>query len=207
LKIFFRLFFAITFFVISCSTDTHQKFTDAPIRLRTSNKQLQSTFDSCLRLTQQLIKTQVSDKEFQQYFSLSKRATGFEYENVVWHTSDTLSLLPKSYQIFFDFVYKGDTITSFRADFDASLRIIDYRNFHLLAFRKFIDKELVITENRAREIALRNGMKEQHLDLIFYCSTDKFYWKCENDCNGCLYLEIDAKSGNVIGQGKVVYQY
>lgn len=207
MKIFSPLSFTIILFVISCSTETHRKIADAPVRLGTSNKLLQLNFDSCLRLTQQLIKTQVSDEEFEQYFSLSKRATGFVYENVVWHITDTLFHLPKGYQIFYDFVYKGDTITSFRADFDASLQIIDYRNFHLLSFRKFIDKELPITERKAREIALRNGMKKQDLDLIFYCSNDKFYWECKNNCDGCLYLEIDAKSGNVFGQGKVVYQY
>jgi len=128
-------------------------------------------------------------------------------KNVVWHITDTLFDLPKGYQIFYDFVYKGDTITSFRADFDASLGIIDYRNFHLLAFRKFIDKELPITERKAKEIALRNGMKKQDLSLIFYCSADNFYWECKNNCDGCLYLDIDAKSGKVIRQGKVVYQY
>ena len=125
-------------------------------------------------MTQQL-RTQISDKEFEQYFSLSKRATCFEYENAVWHISDTLFQLPKGYQIFYDFVYKGEAITSFRAEFAANLRVIDYRNFHLLAFRKFIDKELPITEGKAREISFGNGMKEENLDLIFYCLTDKFY--------------------------------
>jgi hypothetical protein len=180
---------------------------DKTVKLRTSNKQLQSTFDSCLVLKKQLIKAKVSDKEFEQYLSLSKRATGFEYENVVWHISDTLFRLPNGYQIFYDFIYNGDTITSFRADFDANLRVIDYRRFNLVAFRKFIDEELPITESKARKIALGNGMKEQGLDLIFYCSTDKFYWECKNDCDGCIYLDIDAKTGNIIGQGKVVYQY
>lgn len=207
MKIFLPLFISITLFVVSCSTDTHRKFADTPVRLRTSNIQLKANFDSCLRLTQQLIKTVVSDREFSEYFTLSKRATGFEYDNVVSHISDTLVELPKSYQIFYDFVFDGDTLTSFRADFDANLKVIDYRNFHLLAFRKFIDKELSITEKKARDIALKNGMKEQDLELIFYCSADKFYWECKNDCNGCLYLDIDAKSGNVIGHGKVVYQY
>lgn len=207
MKIFLSLSFTITLFVFSCSTDTHRKIEDTSVRLRTSNKQVQANFDSCLRLTQQLIKTQVSDKEFEQYFSLNEKATGFVYENVLLHITDSLFDLPKGYQIFYDFIYRGDTITSFRADFDASLRIIDYRNFHLIAFRKFIDKELPITENKAREIAIRNGMKKQDLDLIFYCLSDKFYWECKNNCDGCLYLEIDAKSGNVIGKGKIVYQY
>lgn len=194
-------------FVVSCSSDTPTKFADFTVKLKTSNKQLQSNFDSCLRLTQQLIKTKFSEKEFLEYFSLSKRATGFEYDNVVWHLSDTLLKLPKSYQIFYDFIYQGDTLSSFRADFDANIKVIDYRNFHLLAFRKFIDKELTITEPKAAEIALKNGMKRQNLELVFNCSVDKFYWECKNDCDGCLYLDIDAKTGNIIGQGKVVYQY
>ena len=194
-------------FVVSCSTDTPKDFLDTPVKLKTSNKQLQSNFDSCLRLTQQLIKTQVSDKEFLKYFSLSKRATGFEYNYVVLNISDTLFQLPKTYQIFYDFVYKGDTLTSFRADFDSILKIIDYRNFHLLAFRQFIDKKLTVTKAEATTIALNNGMKSEDLELIFKCSADKFYWECKNDCNGCLYLDIDAKTGNIIGQGKVVYQY
>ena len=194
-------------FAISCSTDRPTELVDMPVKLKTSNKQLQSNFDSCLRLTQQLIKTQIRDKEFSEYFSLSKRATGFEYDNVVWSISDTLFELPKSYQIFYDFVYKGDTLSSFRADFDANLKVIDYRNFHLLAFRKFIDKELIITEPMAERIALTNGMKRKDLELIFNCSADKFFWECKNDCDGYLYLDIDAKTGNIIGQGKVVYQY
>jgi len=205
LKIYFPLLILI--FVVSCSTDTPRKFVDNPIKLKTSNKQLQSNFDSCLRYTQQLIKTQVNDKEFAEYFSLNKRATGFEYDYVVHHMSDSLLQLPKSYQIFYDFVYKGDTITSFRADFDSITKIIDYRNFHLLAFRQFIDKKLSVTRAEATTIALNNGMKSQDLELIFNCSADKFYWECKNDCDGCLYLDIDAKTGNIIGQGKVVYQY
>jgi len=207
LKIYFPLSFFILVFVVSCSTDTSKDFVDIPIKLKTSNKQLQSNFDSCLRLTQQLIKTQVSDKEFSKYFSLSKRATGFEYNYVVLNISDTLFQLPKAYQIFYDFVYKGDTLTSFRADFDSIIKIIDYRNFHLLAFRQFIDKKLTVTRTKATTIALNNGMKSEDLELIFKCSEDKFYWECKNDCNGCLYLDIYAKTGNIIGQGKVVYQY
>lgn len=207
LKIFLSLSFTIALLVVSCSTDTHPKFVDKSIRLRTSNKQLQSNFDSCLYLTQQLLKTQVSDQEFAEYFSLNTRATGFEYDNAVWHLSDTLLKSPKSYQIFYDFIYKGDTLSSFRADFDANITVIDYRKFHLLAFRKFIDKELTITKPKAAEIALKNGIKRQDLELIFICSVDKFYWECKNHCDGCLYLNIDAKTGNVVGQGKVFYQY
>jgi hypothetical protein len=207
LKIYLPLSFLITLFVISCSTNTPIELVDIPVKLKTSNKQLQSNFDSCLRLTQQLIKTQVNNKEFSEYFSLSKRATGFEYDYVVRHMSDTLTQLPKTYQIFYDFVFKGDTLTSFRADFDSAAKNIYHSNFHLLAFRQFIDKKLTVTRAEATTIALNNGMKSQGLELIFKCPADKFYWECKNDCNGCLYLEIDAKTGNIIGQGKVVYQY
>jgi len=177
------------------------------VKLRTSNKQLQSNFDSCLRLTQQLLKTMVSEKEFHEYFSFDNRATGFEYKNVVLSIKDTLTQMPNSYQIFYDFLYKGDTLSLFRADFDSSLKVIDYRNFHLTAFRQFIDKKLTITRTKAIEIASNNGMKRQRLYPILNCSADKFYWECKNDCNGCLFLDIDAKTGNIIGRGKVVYQY
>lgn len=207
MKTFSPFSFLITLFVVSCSSSTPTNFADITVKLKTSNKQLQSNFDSCLRLTQQLIKTKLSEEEFSEYFSLSKRVTGFEYDNVVWHLSDTLLELPKSYRIFYDFVYRGDTLSSFRTDFDADIKIIDYRNFHLLAFRKFIDKELIITKSEAAEIALKNGMKRQGLKLIFNCSSDKFHWECKNYCEGCLYLDIDAKTGNIIRQGKVVYQY
>ena len=194
-------------FVISCSTDAPIKDVDISLKLRTSNKRLQANFDSCIRLTRRLIKTQVSDKEFSKYFRLSKRATGFEYGYVVWHISDTLSQLPKAYQIFYDFVYKGDTLASFRADFDSNTNIIDYRKFHLIAFRQFIDKKLTVTRVEATTIALNNGMKRQNLELIFKCSADRFYWECKNDCDGCLFLDVDAKAGKMIGKGKIVYQY
>ncbi|MES2849564.1 MAG: hypothetical protein V4685_10950, partial [Bacteroidota bacterium] len=155
----------------------------------------------------QLLKTQISDKEFSEFFSLNKRAIGFDCDNVILHISDTLFQLPKSYQIFYDFVYQGDTLTSFRADFDSNIKVIDYRNFHLFAFRQFIDKKLTVTRAEATTIALNNGMKKKKLELIFNCSVNKFYWECKNDCDGCLYLDIDAKNGNIIGKGKVVYQY
>lgn len=177
------------------------------VNLKTSNKHLQSNFDSCLRLTQQLIRTKFSEKEFYEYFSLDIRATGFEYENVVLSVKDTLTKMPKSYQIFYNFLYKGDTLSLFRADFDSSLKVLDYRNFHLAAFRQFVDKTLTITRTKAIEIALKNGMKTQDLDPILNCSADKFYWECKNECDDCLYLDIDAKNGNIIGKGKVVFQY
>jgi hypothetical protein len=199
--------FLITLFLASCSTDAQQKHATTSIKLRTSNKQLQSNFDSCLRLTQQLLKTKVSDKEYYEYFSFDTRATGFEYENVVLSVKDTLTQMPNNYQIFYDFLYKGDTLSLFRADFDSSLKVIDYRNSHLTAFRQFIDKKLTITRTKAIEIALKNGMKKQDLDPNLNCSADKFYWDCKNYCNGCLYLDIDAKTGNIIRQGKVVYRY
>lgn len=180
---------------------------EIPVQLKTSYGQLKSNFESCLRLTQQLIKKQVSDKEFSEHFSLNTRATGFVFDNAILHISDTLSKMPKSYQIFYDFEYKGDTISSFRGDFDSNMKIIDYRNFHLLAFRQFIDKELKITKTKATDIALKNGMKRQGLELVLNCSADKFYWECKNDCDRCLYLNVDAKTGNIIGQGKVVYHY
>ena len=166
----------IILFVVSCSPDAPIELVGIPVKLKTSNKKLQSNFDSCLSLTKQLIKTQVSDNEFSKYFSLSKRATGFEYDYVVRHILDTLFQLPKNYQIFYDFVYEGDTLTSFRADFDSNTKIIDYRNYHLLAFRQFIDKKLTVTRAEATTIALNNGMKRKNLELIFNCSADKFYW-------------------------------
>ena len=207
MKIHFLFLFFIVFFIVSCSTDTATDFVNIPVKLKTSNNQLQTNFDSCLLLTQQLIKTQVSNKEFSKYFSLSKRATGFEYNYVEQNISDTLFLLPKTYHIFYDFVYKGDTISSFRADFDSTIKIIGYRDFNLLAFRQFIDKKLTISRAEATTIALNNGMKSKDLELIFKVSADKFYWECKNDCNGCLFLDIDAKTGSIIGQGKVVYKY
>lgn len=207
MKKYFLISFLATLFFVNCSTDAQQKHITNSVKLRTSNKQLQSNFDSCLRLTQQLLMTKVNEKEIQEYFSFNFRATGLEYENVVLSVQDTLTQIPNGYQIFYDFLYKGDTLSLFRADFDSSLRIIDYRNFHLTAFRQFIDKKLTITRVKAIEIALKNGMKKQGLDPILNCSADKFYWECKNDCDGCLYLEIDAKTGKIIGQGKVVYQY
>ncbi len=154
-----------------------------------------------------VLKTKVSEKEFYEYFSFNKRATGFEYKNVFLSVSDTLTQIPISYQIFYDFLYKGDTIGLFRADFDSSLKIIDYRNFHLTAFRQFIDNKLTITRTKAIEIAVKNGMKRQGLAPILNCSANKFYWECKTDCDRCLYLDIDARTGKIIGQGKVVYEY
>lgn len=201
------VFFVILSFGISCSTDTSKVFEETPIQLKTSNEKLKADFDSCLSLTQQLIKKQISDKEFSEYFRFNKRATGIEYDNVILNISDSLSGIPKGYQIFYDFVYKGDTISSFRADFDGKLKTIDYRNFHLVAFRKFIDNELIINKTKATEIASSNGMKEQDLELILHCDDNHYFWRCENKCNDCLYLEIDAKTGNIIGKGKVEYLY
>lgn len=149
--------------------------------------------------------TKISEKEFQSYFSLSTRATGLDFGNAVINVQDTLTRMPKGYQIFYDFIYKGDTLSLFRADFDSSLKVVDYRNFHLTAFRQFIDKKLTITRIKAIEIAMKNGMKRQDLDPILNCSAGKFYWECKNNCDGCIYYEIDAKTGKIIGQGKVVY--
>jgi hypothetical protein len=207
LKIHFRFSFWITLFLVCCSTVAQQKQVPTSVKLRTSNLRLQSNFDSCLRLTQNLIKTKIRSNELHDYFSLNARATGFGYENVVLSVMDTLTKVPNSYHIFYDFLYKGDTLSLFWADFDSTLRVIDYRNFHLTAFRQFIDKKLTITRTKAIEIAVKNGVKRQGLDPILNCSADKFYWECKNDCDGCLYLEIDAKTGNIIVQGKVVYEY
>ena len=207
LKKHFLFSFLVTLFLVSCSTDAQQKHVTNSVKLKTPNKQIQSNFDSCLGLTQELLQTKFSEKEFYDYFSLDTRETGFEFENVVLSVKDTLTQMPNGYQIFYDFLYMGDTLSLFRVDFDSSLKVIDYRNFHLAAFRKFIDKKLTITRIKAIEIALKNGMKKQDLDPILNCSADKFYWECKNDCDGCLYLDIDAKTGNIIGQGTVVYQY
>ncbi|MCA6438515.1 MAG: hypothetical protein ACRCSM_06395 [Sediminibacterium sp.] len=207
MKLHLLFSFLITLCLVGCSTDGQQKHATTSIKLRTANKQLQSNFDSCLHLTLQLLRTKVTDKEFYAYFSFDIRATGFEYGNVVLSVKDTLTQMPNSYQIFYDFLHKGDTLSLFRADFDSSLKVIDYRNFHLTAFRQFIDKKLTITRTNAIEIAVKNGMKRKDLDPILNCSVDKFFWECKNDCDGCLYLDIDANTGNIIEQGKVVYQY
>lgn len=197
----------MTLSVISCSTDKSTELENKPVKLKTSNKHLQSNFERCIIMTEQLMKTQFNNKEFSKHFNLSKRTTGFEYENVIYNMSDTLYELPKNYQIFYDFIYEGDTLSTFRADFDANLKIVDYSKFHLIAFRKFIDKELTITEPIATEIALKNGMKRKDLELIFRCSAKEYYWECQNNCNGCLSFHIDAKTGSIIKQGKVVYRY
>lgn len=207
LKTHLLISFCIILLFSSCSTDAQQKQATTSIKLRTSNKQLQSNFDSCLRLTQQLIKKKVSDKEYHEYFGFDTRATGLEYENVVLNVNDTLTQMPNGYQIFYDFLYNDDTLSLFRADFDSSLKIIDYQNFHLAAFKQFIDRKLTVTRTKAIEIALKNGMKKQGLDPILNCSADKFYWECKNDCDGCLYLEIDVKTGKIVEKGKVIYQY
>ena len=207
MKTYFLFSCFATLFLVSCSTDAQQQNVITSVKLRTSNKQLQSNFDSCLHLTQKLLKTKFSVNEFHEYFSFDKRATGLEYQNVVSSVDDTLTQIPNTYQIFYDFLYKGDTLSAFRADFDSSLKIIDFRNFHLTAFRQFINKKLTITRTKAIEIALKNGMTRQGLDPILNCSANKFYWECKNYCDGCLSLDIDAKTGSIIAQGKVVYQY
>jgi hypothetical protein len=197
----------ITLFFTCCLADAHQNIAAASVKLRTSNKQLQFNFDSCLGLTQQLLKTKISDAELEEYFGFDTRATGFGYKNVVLSVKDTLMQLLNSYHIFYDFLYKGDTLSSFRSDFDSSLKVIDYRSFHLDAFRQFIDKKLTITKKIASDIAVKNGMKRQGLDPILNYSPERFYWECKDDCDGCLYLEIDAKTGEIFGRGKVVYEY
>jgi hypothetical protein len=206
-RTFLQLSLLLIIFIFNCSPDSQPRLVPISVTLRTSDNQLQSNFDSCLRLTQQLIKTQSSNKEFSQFFSFNRMATGFEYDNIVFIVLDTLSKIPKSYQIYYDFIFKGDTISSFRADFDSTLKMIGCRSFHLTAFRKFIDNELTVTKSMATNIAVRNGMKEEGLDPILKCSGEKIYWICKNDCNGCIYFDIDAKSGDIIEQGKVIYQY
>lgn len=207
MKLHLLLSFFISHFLVSCSTDAQQKNATTLIKLRTSNKQLQSNFDSCIRSTEQLLKTKFSDKEFCNYFVFDARSTGLEYKNVVLNVEDTITQMPNGYQIFYYFLYNGDTLSLFRADFDSTLKIIDYFNFHLSAFRQFVDKKLTITRTKAIEIAVKKGMKQQGLDPILNCSANKFYWECKNDCNGCLVIYIDAKTGNLIAEGKVVYEF
>lgn len=207
LKKYFLFSLWVTLYFGSCSTGEQQMHSTNLVKLKAFDKSLQSNFDSCLHLTQQLIRTKFTEEEFYKYFSLDKRATSFEYKNGVLSVKDSLTEIPRSYQVFYDFVYNGDTLSSFRADFDSILEVIDYRNFHLNAFRQFIDKKLTITRTIAIEIAVKKGMKRQGLDPILNCTADRFYWECKNDCDGCLYINIDAKTGNIIGQGKVIYQY
>lgn len=200
------LYFFLMVFLLSCSTDA-QKVPEQTVRLKTSNEQLQTNFDSCLQVTQGLIRSQISEKELSQYFTLGTRATGFEYDYIVQHIKDTLLELPKGYQIFYDFIFKGDTISSFRADFDSALKVVNYRKFHLTAFRQFIDGKLRISKSEATDIAVNNGMKRENISVILNCTANKFLWTCENSCNGCLSLDIDAKTGDIVRKGKNIYQY
>lgn len=106
LKIHLVFYFLMTLIFVNCSPNSDQKNLTNSVKLRTSNKQLQSNFDSCLHVTQRLLQTKFSEKELYEYFRFDTRATGLEYENVVLSAKDTLTHEPKNYQIFYDFYIK-----------------------------------------------------------------------------------------------------
>ena len=199
--------------LLNCNTQWTKTYKNDIIQLRTSNPLIIKKFDSCLLITQSLIRREITEAEFYKYFRFNKRETGLLYKYNVHQISDSLKDIPEGYSIFYDFIYKGDTISSFNADFDSSLNLTFYRFYHLIAFRKFLDKELTIAKNEAMQIAMAKGINGKGIQPIFNTSkyypdtlnrkSVQYYWTVSGDCDGCKIINIDAKTGEVIQKGEV----
>lgn len=220
-NIFLFILFSILF---GCKTNI-KKF--EKINLITKDTTIQNNFNKILDKTQMLIEMKFTKDEFYKYFSLNKRATGFEYEYVVYHLKDTLSNKPITYQVFYDFNINLDTISTFRADYDSAVNLISYDFEKLQAFRLFADHKLKIGRKEAIKIAQKNGIYGEDSHIIFRASiknvadsvvqaadmndsnnkNEMFIWEMQKYCEGCNYLIIDAKDGKLIGKGKTTSEH
>jgi hypothetical protein len=218
-----RFLILITFIIIigGCKSDFKKA---EKIELITFDSTIENDFNKCLEKAQEIIEKDFSRVEFFKYFSLNKRATGFEFDNVVYNLRDTIKSKPKTYQIFYDFNIDSDTISFFRIDFDSMLRPIYYENDKLRGFRLFADNKLKIGMKEATKIALENGIYGENSIIAFRVilprvdsdtavsaianedsdnKKEVFYWEMAMYCDGCNHLDIDAKDGRIIYKGKV----
>ena len=188
-----------------------------PVILKTENRVIQQQFDSCLYLAKALIYRKFSVDEADRYFVLNEGSSGLDYGSNVISVSDTLTGQPLGYRLNFDFILDQDTIGAFSVDLSADIQVKYYRYYHLQAFRAFADGDLVINKEEAKKLATENGVKSKSLEPIFRCSRDypdtlrndavQYYWDASSDCNQCLTLKIDAKTGQVFDKGRVVVIY
>ncbi|MBK7640978.1 MAG: hypothetical protein IPJ22_13330 [Bacteroidetes bacterium] len=218
-----KFFMLVSFFIIivGCKSDLKKR---EKIELITQDSTIQGDFNKCLEKSQNIIERKFSRDEFFKYFSLNKRATGFEYDNSVYSIRDTLKSKPNTYQIFYDFSINSDTISFFRIDFDSLLRPIYYEKDKLIGFRLFADNKLKIGKKEATKIALENGIYGEESSIAFRVNLPRvesdtavsaianensdnkkevFYWEMLMYCDGCNHLNIDAKDGRLIYKGKM----
>lgn len=204
----------ILFLFLGCAVDKPVASSKACFRSTIVNKKVEKNLNSCLHFSNQLIFNHFNKKEFLKYFKLEIVATNYKYDSVRGLTD--IMLLPESYYVIYNFIYNKDTLGSFHVYLDSLLKPEDYGYYDLIAFKKIIDKQLTITKQEAKQIAINNGLKEK-LKVTLGCTkvypdttnlnSAIYYWQCMNECQSCPWINVDARSGRIVDSGIVSIEY
>ena len=155
---------------------------------------------------------------------------GFSYPYWVASASDTLPGPAQKYEFSYSLLHQGDTIASALVTIGPDRRVYPSELAELIAYQRFITGDLEIGPKQAVGVAVGAGVKQKGAEADFYvggftpdtltrlqqasayyqeviANPRTCYWLVENDCNGCVRLKINASSGKVFGQDKIIFVY
>ena len=208
-------------FSIGCNTKiNHQK----EVKLITKDSALIENFKQAKLLADSIVVEIFNDDNILSHFYISYN---FEYEGWDKSISDTLCGKPIQYEFHYNLYLGSDTIGQGTINID-SLRMIKYCSiYNFEGLKKLHEGELKIDKSKAKEIALKNGLKEVGLNLEFKANDEVFYfylnhdgfnklfkrtnfkkvgyfWDASNYCNGCPEIYINAKDGRVFKRFTII---
>lgn len=156
---------------------------------------------------------------------------GFSYPNWEASPKDTLAGPARKYKFYYGLLHQGDTVQSAIISIGSDLRIHPSELAEVAAYQQFLQGELAIGRRKAVSLATQYGLQEAGATVTFHSANVAlidtlpslqavrsyyaylaihptfFYWELRNDCDGCAWLKIGARTGQILEQGKTQIMY
>jgi len=216
------------------SKNIYSKIKPTNIHLKTTDITLINNFIKAKLLADSIIVTVFNSDSALSCFNIKY---SFLYNNWEKSSTDSLVGKPEKYIFFYNLRTGNDTIYSSACiEIDTLNRILFFDFAHFVALKKIFNREMKINQSMAKKIGVNNGVSSNELIALLKYDVDrgsyidnvdsiynfnqfktywndmrtnkhKFYWHIKNNCNGCVWVMIDADTGEIYDKGKVRYIY
>ena len=190
------------------------------VLLKTKNKIVLSNFNVVIKKSEVVICKALSARKFSNHFKINTIESYVRCDEKLVSITDSISCEPNFYRICYDFEVNGQVQQTIVFDFDSKLKLIDYDQFLLSGFDKFINGDLKISKEDALKQAAAHDINGNNVEINFKTyrysknspkyikgNSTLYYWEVKKDCNHCKIILIDAKTGKIFQKGTTEYVY